>query len=82
MYTQAEIVTVQAHLEMALHEACVKHPTWEAMAPSDMFCILMEEVGEAAQALNDRRREDCIAELIQAGAVIQRMLIELKRYRG
>lgn len=82
MYTEGEMQTAQADIEMALHYACRKHPSWHDKTLSEMLCILMEEVGEAAQALNDRNLALCREELSHAGAVIMRMLMELKRHKG
>lgn len=56
------------------------HPAdWKTWAPSAIFCVLAEEVGEVAKAVNDRSANGVKQELVEVAAVCVRWLEAMDR---
>lgn len=75
---------VLAHVEQERINQMVKHPEEQALA--EMFIVLVEEVGEVAQALQSGEKwakmtdkNDLYRELIQVAAVACKMAEKIKR---
>lgn len=60
-------------IDMEYNHACVKHPVF-AGSYEKAVCILTEEVGEVAQAINDKDLPGMIREIAQVAAVCERFL--------
>lgn len=65
----------------SLNKAKKKHPSWDGMSYQSMICVLAEEMGEAARALNDvDEKNDPLGyskffeEIADVGAVVYRIL--------
>ena len=75
---------VLAHVEQERINQIVKHPEEQAIA--EMFIVLVEEVGEVAQALQTGQtwaklsdKQDLYRELIQVAAVACKMAERVRR---
>ena len=76
---------VLAHVEQERINQIVKHPEEQAIA--EMFIVLVEEVGEVAQALQSGQtwaklsdKQDLYRELIQVAAVACKMAEKVRRH--
>lgn len=65
----------EAAVQAAYVHACNKHPVFPDQ-PHAALSILVEEVGEVAQALNEGDMAAALFEAAQVGAVIQRFIEE------
>lgn len=65
---------IACKLEYEYIAACAKHPTF----PHNGFSIIMEELGEAAQAYNDGNIDHCITELAHTAVTCIRMIEALQ----
>ena len=72
--------SVLARIQAAYDHAIKKHPVFDD--GKGIFygvSVLIEEVGEVAQALNDGNRDHAVDEIFQVIAVCLRLITEIER---